>query len=93
MELERRLGQGEAVLGGDRGERLALVVVVAEHAEHRHLDLRQQPQRRGPGDVAGVDHALHPRRAQQLDDPADVARVVVGVTDHSDAHAPEGNTR
>jgi hypothetical protein len=68
-------------------------IVVTEHAVHRRIEMAEHLERLGLRDVAGVDDAIDARRVEQLDDPRDVAQVVVGVTDDADAHGERAEER
>ena len=69
---------------------VALLIVVAVDAAKRYPQAGKNIQGFGLGDVAGVDDVLDAMGVEQLDDPADVLQIVVGVADDADLHHKKG---
>ncbi|HMA24377.1 MAG TPA: hypothetical protein VKP00_10295 [Gemmatimonadaceae bacterium] len=85
-EFEGGFHEVETALRNRGFQRVAFLIVVAEHTPQRRLQRGERVDGFRLSDVAGVNDALDARRVEEFDDLRDVREVVVGVSDDADTH-------
>ena len=69
-QCQRRFDETESAFGNRCVQRIAFLIVVAEHTPQRCVEPRESVDGFCLRDVAGVDHAVDARCVEQLDDPS-----------------------